>query len=79
MMKRRDFLRATALAGSGIAIAGVSNGQAVEPIFGARARRETWFDRPMRWAQLTLVENDPGNYDPDFWLDYFRRMRMGHA
>ena len=23
-----------------------------------------WFDRPMRWAQLTLVENDPGHYDP---------------
>ncbi|HOL73931.1 MAG TPA: hypothetical protein PKW45_20975, partial [Bryobacteraceae bacterium] len=32
-----------------------------------------WFDRPMRWAQLTLVENDPGRYDPGFWLDYFRR------
>ena len=33
----------------------------------------TWFDKPMRWAQLTLVENDPGQYDPDFWLDYFKR------
>ena len=22
-----------------------------------------WFDRPMRWAQLTLVEDDPGKYD----------------
>src|SRR5436190_12137218 len=31
-----------------------------------------WYDRPMRWAQLTLVEDDPGNYDPAFWLDYFR-------
>ena len=30
----------------------------------------TWFDKPMRWAQLTLVENDPVQYDPDFWLDY---------
>jgi hypothetical protein len=29
--------------------------------------------RPLRWAQLTLVENDPGRYDPAFWLDYFRR------
>jgi hypothetical protein len=28
----------------------------------------------MRWAQLTLVENDPAQYDPDFWLDYFRRI-----
>ena len=26
----------------------------------------------MRWAQLTLVEDDPGKFDPEFWLDYFR-------
>ena len=29
----------------------------------------------MRWAQLTLVENDPGNFDLAFWLDYFQRTR----
>jgi len=29
----------------------------------------------MRWAQLTLVEDDPGKFDPAFWLDYFRRTR----
>ena len=29
----------------------------------------------MRWAQLTLVEDDPGKFDPQFWLDYFRRTR----
>lgn len=33
----------------------------------------------MRWAQLTLVENDPGNFDPDFWLDYFRRVHADGA
>ena len=38
-----------------------------------------WFDRPMRWAQLTLVENDPGRFDPDFWLDYFSRIRADAA
>ena len=27
----------------------------------------------MRWAQLTLVEDDPGKFDLAFWLDYFRR------
>ena len=32
-----------------------------------------WFDRPMRWAQLTLAENDPAAYDQAFWLDYFQR------
>ena len=38
-----------------------------------------WFDRPMRWAQLTLVENDPGRYDPAFWLEYFRRIHADAA
>ncbi|HES75838.1 MAG TPA: hypothetical protein ENO09_02380, partial [bacterium] len=33
----------------------------------------------MRWAQLTLVENDPANLDLDFWLDYFRRVRADGA
>jgi len=37
-------------------------------------QEETWFNRPMRWAQLTLVENDPGRFDPDFWLSYFKRI-----
>ncbi len=27
----------------------------------------------MRWAQLTLVEDDPGKFDLAFWLDYFQR------
>ena len=40
---------------------------------------DPWFDRPMRWAQLTLVENDPGRYDPKFWLDYFRRIHADAA
>jgi hypothetical protein len=38
-----------------------------------------WFDRPMRWVQLTLVENDPGRFDPQFWLDYFRRLHADAA
>jgi len=40
---------------------------------------EDWFDKPMRWAQLTLVENDPGDFDLDFWLDYFRRVHADGA
>ena len=39
---------------------------------GAPPEPRAWFDRPMRWAQLTLVEDDPGKYDLHFWLDYFR-------
>jgi hypothetical protein len=38
-----------------------------------------WFDRPMRWAQLTLVEDDPGHYDVNFWTDYFRRTHSDAA
>ncbi len=33
----------------------------------------------MRWAQLTLVEDDPGKFDPQFWLDYFKRARSDAA
>ena len=33
----------------------------------------------MRWAQLTLVENDPGQYDPNFWLEYFKRIHADAA
>jgi hypothetical protein len=32
-----------------------------------------WAEKPMRWAQLTLVEDDPVKFDPAFWLDYFKR------
>jgi hypothetical protein len=39
----------------------------------------SWCDRPMRWAQLAFVENDPGRYDPGFWLDYFRRIHADAA
>ena len=39
----------------------------------------SWYDRPMRWAQLTLVEDDPGKYEPAFWLEYFRRTHSDAA
>ena len=64
-MNRRDFLGTFA----------ASPLLAWSPVSGEPA----WFDRPMRWAQLTLVENDPGNYDPEFWLDYFRRIHADAA
>jgi len=38
-----------------------------------------WFDKPMRWAQLVFTEDDPGNYDKNFWLDYFRRTHSDAA
>src|SRR5260370_8142277 len=56
---RRDFLQ-TALALG-----------AARPLPAADAG---WFDRPMRWAQLNLTEDDPANMDIGFWLDYFKRI-----
>jgi hypothetical protein len=38
-----------------------------------------WYGRPMRWAQLAFVEDDPGNYDLSFWLDYFHRIHADAA
>ena len=45
----------------------------------ADSGEDQWFDRPMRWAQLTLVENDPGRFDLQEWLDYFKRVHADAA
>jgi len=66
-VNRREFLGATALAGPALALP-QSSGETAG-----------WFDRPMRWAQLTLVEDDPEHYDLNFWLDYFRRTHSDAA
>ncbi len=62
-MQRREFLQVSAAA-----FAPVLRESGVE-----------WYDRPMRWAQLAFVEDDPGNYDPAFWLEYFRRIHADAA
>jgi len=60
-MTRREFLQEVSAA----AIATPGRGGESAP----------WFDRPMRWAQLVLAEDDPGNphFDPQFWIDLWRR------
>jgi hypothetical protein len=30
----------------------------------------------MRWAQIGFAEDDPGNYDQQLWLDYFKRLHI---
>jgi hypothetical protein len=45
----------------------------------ATAPDQEWYSRPMRWMQLAFVEDDPGQYDPHFWLDYFRRVHADAA
>jgi hypothetical protein len=71
MTKRREFLRQSAALLSTAALPGLMP--------GADATSGSWYDRPMRWAQLTLVEDDPGKYDPQFWLDFFRRTHSDAA
>jgi hypothetical protein len=70
---RRDFLHIAAGAGA-LGPLAFSTAEATQPASGGG-----WFDGPMRWVQLTLVENDPGNFDPRFWLDYFRRLHADAA
>lgn len=69
-MNRRNFLQVSTMGGL-LSSAAVS----------ARAMEtaEPWYGRPMRWAQLAFVEDDPGNFDASFWLDYFRRIHADAA
>jgi hypothetical protein len=73
-LTRRKFLKASAVAGAAVTLGKM----ALLPARGAVTApgdlpTPSWADKPMRWAQLTLVEDDPGKFDPEFWLDYFRR------
>jgi Hypothetical glycosyl hydrolase 6/Beta-galactosidase trimerisation domain len=76
VMNRRDWLKVTGTAGATVALGGMAWLQpgAAEPQ-APTARVPSWVDRPLRWAQLTLVEDDPGKFDAQFWLDYFQRTR----
>ena len=82
---RRDFLKTTAIAGAAVTLgeltlssvfaAKAPAAAAGVPARAARPPAPSWIDRPMRWAQLTLVEDDPGKFDLQFWLDYFARTK----
>jgi hypothetical protein len=73
-ISRREFVVTSALAGIGLGAGSLRAASAPDA-----TAQEDWFDRPMRWAQLTLVENDPGRFDPQFWLDYFTRIHADAA
>ena len=76
-MHRRNFIKNVSIAGSAIAISSntgfsaiTASGASIAPL------QEPWFDKAMRWAQVAFVENDPKNYDPQFWLDYFKKAHI---
>jgi hypothetical protein len=86
-ISRREFLKdnaaLAALTAAGLAGAAVAFGSGNAPWSSLSATENpavappapSWVDKPMRWAQLTLVEDDPGKFDLSFWLDYFQRTR----
>ena len=77
---RRAFLKTAGLAGAAIAITeGPCWRLIAADISGPVPPAPNWIDKPMRWAQLTLVEDDPDKFDPEFWLDYFRRTKSDAA
>jgi len=72
-ISRRKFLQRSAIVGAGLSLTAADlNGVLAA---GISLTTPTWTDKPMRWAQLTLVEDDPGKFDPKFWLDYFKRTK----
>lgn len=76
MVNRRDLLKAAGTVGATVALRDMpwlQLGAAESPV--AAVPVPSWVDKPMRWAQLTLVEDDPGNFETQFWLDYFQRTK----
>ncbi|WP_293860873.1 family 10 glycosylhydrolase [uncultured Alsobacter sp.] len=41
----------------------------------ATLRTADWYRTATRWTQLTLVEDDPEKFDPEFWIEVFRRTK----
>ncbi|MDP9170621.1 MAG: hypothetical protein M3N54_08395, partial [Acidobacteriota bacterium] len=71
MNNRREFLQQSGAVMAGFALA--SSTLEAQPV------QVEWYERPMRWMQLAFVEDDPGQYDPAFWLDYFKRVHADAA
>jgi len=71
MKTRREFLQGAAM------LAAVGSGPYA--LAEASPEEKGWYDRPMRWFQLAFVEDDPGNYDPAFWLNYFKSIHADAA
>src|SRR5829696_1095202 len=72
-LNRREFIAAAGAVAAGGAIIAAAGEQETPAAPGE------WFDRPMRWMQLVLVENDPGTYDLKWWLDLFKRVHADAA
>ncbi len=77
MDTRREFLQKSTITTATTLVSGAAFAQQAAQHPAAPAK--DWYDRPMRWIQLAFVEDDPGNYDPKLWLDYFKRCHADAA
>src|SRR5688500_4707957 len=81
-MDRRKFIIHSAVAGGALAL-GSRHTVVADNLYAgkvlSRPEGQTRFNKAMRWAQLAFVESDPGNYDPGFWLDYFKKIHAEGA
>lgn len=80
---RRTFIKSaagvSAAALTGLSTFETAGASPAVPAAASGASSPNWYERPMRWAQLSFVEDDPGNYSLDFWLDYFKRVHADAA
>ncbi len=82
-LSRREFLEISAGAGSSAALAQAAPSTCLGQVAAVSALTPdpvpAWASKPMRWMQLTLVEDDPIHYDAAFWIDYCKRTQSEGA
>ena len=71
-LSRREVLAA-------LAAAGLTPVVTAAPLVPSSRPAPKMMDRAMRWVQLALVEKDPATFDPDWWLDFFKRVHADGA
>jgi hypothetical protein len=72
LVSRREVLMLGAAAAISPALATIS-------IAAPMQKTPLALERAMRWVQLALVEKDPATFDPDWWLDFFKRAKADGA
>ncbi|HXE07422.1 MAG TPA: beta-galactosidase trimerization domain-containing protein [Acidobacteriaceae bacterium] len=74
-LSRRQFVASSAAAGTGAVLSHLAPELLAQAVVAPPELHVApeWATRAKRWAQLTLVEDDPAHFDAAFWLDYFKR------
>jgi Hypothetical glycosyl hydrolase 6 len=71
---RREFFR---LSTSSIGLAMLDRQAFANSLQGTgdALSKKDWWDHTSRWIQLIMVDSDPGNYDLEWWTDFFKRTK----